>query len=143
MILLGVGLGLSSAPATESIMGVVRPDQAGVGSAVNDATRMVGGTLGVAIIGSVYASYYRHALAHLTIPAGAREAARSSYALTRRVAGQLSPHDARTLLTQADHGFLQGLHAGCAVAAAVCALGAVLVLAYLPAHPSPPTADNT
>ena len=62
MILLGSGLGLSTAPATESIMGVVRPEQAGAGSAVNDATRLVGGTLGVAIIGSVYASLYRSKL---------------------------------------------------------------------------------
>ncbi len=54
MVLLGGGLGLTSAPATESIMGVVRPDQAGAGSAVNDATREVGGTLGVAVIGSIF-----------------------------------------------------------------------------------------
>ncbi|MDQ6839295.1 MAG: MFS transporter, partial [Actinomycetota bacterium] len=46
MVLIGAGMGLTSAPATESIMGVVRPDQAGVGSAVNDATREIGGTLG-------------------------------------------------------------------------------------------------
>ena len=46
MVLLGGGLGLTTAPATDSIMGVVRPEQAGAGSAVNDATRQVGGTLG-------------------------------------------------------------------------------------------------
>jgi uncharacterized membrane protein YeiH len=51
MVVLGGGLGLTTAPATDSIMGVVRPEQAGAGSAVNDATRQIGGTLGVAIIG--------------------------------------------------------------------------------------------
>lgn len=46
MVLLGLGMGLTSAPATESVMGAVHTDQAGIGSAVNDATREVGGTLG-------------------------------------------------------------------------------------------------
>ena len=58
MVVYGLGMGLTSAPATESIMGAVAADQAGVGSAVNDSTRLLGGTLGVAVIGSVYASLY-------------------------------------------------------------------------------------
>ena len=53
MVLYGVGMGLTSAPATEAIMGVVPRAKAGVGSAVNDTTRLLGGTLGVAVIGSV------------------------------------------------------------------------------------------
>src|ERR1700724_2314991 len=58
MVLLGGGLGLTTAPATESIMGSLPADKAGVGSAVNDTTRELGGTLGVAIVGSVFASVY-------------------------------------------------------------------------------------
>ncbi len=58
MVLLGGGLGLTTAPATDSIMGVVRPEQAGAGSAVNDATRQVGGTLGVAVVGSIFSTLY-------------------------------------------------------------------------------------
>ncbi len=58
MVVLGTGMGLTSAPATEAIMGVVPKGKAGIGSAVNDATRLLGGTLGVAVIGSVYASLY-------------------------------------------------------------------------------------
>jgi hypothetical protein len=56
MVVLGTGMGLTSAPATEAIMGVVPRAKAGVGSAVNDATRLLSGALGVAVIGSVYAS---------------------------------------------------------------------------------------
>jgi EmrB/QacA subfamily drug resistance transporter len=52
MVVLGTGMGLTSAPATEAIMGVVPKAKAGVGSAVNDATRLLGGTLGVAVIGA-------------------------------------------------------------------------------------------
>src|SRR3954447_20636172 len=69
MVLLGTGMGLTSAPATEAIMGVVPRAKAGVGSAVNDATRLLGGTLGVAVIGSVYASLYASRLAS-TLPHG-------------------------------------------------------------------------
>jgi hypothetical protein len=58
MVLIGAGIGLTSAPATESIMGAVPRAKAGVGSAINDATRILGGTLGVAVIGSIYASLY-------------------------------------------------------------------------------------
>src|SRR5205823_11164502 len=58
MVFIGLGLGLTSAPATESILSVLPPAKAGVGSAVNDATREAGGTLGVAVIGSVFLSLY-------------------------------------------------------------------------------------
>ena len=51
-------MGLISAPATESILLVLPPARAGVGSAVNDATRELGGTLGVAVVGSLFSSVY-------------------------------------------------------------------------------------
>jgi hypothetical protein len=57
-VIMALGMALTMAPATESIMGSLPRDKAGVGSAVNDTTRQVGGALGVAIIGSVYSSVY-------------------------------------------------------------------------------------
>jgi hypothetical protein len=71
MLVLGTGMGLTSAPATEAIMGAVPKAKAGAGSAVNDATRLFGGTLGVAVIGSVAASLYSSRLAS-TAPATCR-----------------------------------------------------------------------
>ena len=68
MVVYGLGMGLTSAPATESIMGAISRAKAGVGSAVNDSTRLIGGTLGVAVIGSVYASVYGSRLT-ATLPA--------------------------------------------------------------------------
>jgi hypothetical protein len=67
MLMMGSGIGSISTPATESILSVLPPAKAGVGSAVNDATRETGGALGVAVIGSVYTSLYVSQLA-----AGAR-----------------------------------------------------------------------
>ena len=63
MVLMGLGLGLITTPATESIMQVLPPARAGVGSAVNDATRELGGTLGVAVVGSLFSSLYAARLA--------------------------------------------------------------------------------
>jgi hypothetical protein len=59
-LLFGCGLGLTQAPATESIMGSLPRARAGVGSAINDTTRQTGGALGVAIIGSVFFAAYHH-----------------------------------------------------------------------------------
>src|SRR5579863_1855598 len=69
MVLYGLGMGLTSAPATESIMGAISRAKAGVGSAVNDSTRLIGGTLGVAVIGSIFASVYGSRLT-ATLPVG-------------------------------------------------------------------------
>ena len=55
LVILGVGMGLAMAPATDSIMGSLPREKAGVGSAMNDTTREIGGALGVAIIGSLTA----------------------------------------------------------------------------------------
>ena len=63
MVLMGLGMGLISTPATESILLVLPPARAGVGSAVNDATRELGGTLGVAVVGSLFSSVYAGHLA--------------------------------------------------------------------------------
>ena len=58
MVLLAFGLSCITAPATEAVMGSLRADQFGAGAAVNNTTRELGGTLGVAVLGSVFASSY-------------------------------------------------------------------------------------
>src|SRR5213596_1827807 len=81
MVVCGTGMGLTSAPATEALMGVVPRAKAGVGSAVNEATRLLGGTLGVAVIGSVYASLYASRLMSALpgdVPAAVDQAAHHS-----------------------------------------------------------------
>ncbi len=59
-MVLAAGMANVMAPATESIMGSLPRAKAGVGSAVNDTTRQMGGALGVALLGSLLASVYRH-----------------------------------------------------------------------------------
>jgi EmrB/QacA subfamily drug resistance transporter len=139
MVLLGGGLGLTTAPATDSIMGVVRPEQAGAGSAVNDATRQVGGTLGVAVIGSVFATLYAGRLADSNLlgelPERAQQTMSEGLAQGLAVAAQAPPPLPGPLRSEVSGAFVAGLHAGSLTAAAVCTLGAVFALAVLPSHP--------
>lgn len=140
MVLLGGGLGLTTAPATDSIMGVVRPEQAGAGSAVNDATRQVGGTLGVAVIGSIFSTLYIRKLADSpvlqSLPAPARSTAEEGLAQGLAVAAQSPGSAAGAVRETVNDAFLSGMSAGCLTAAAVCLVGALFVLAVLPAHPT-------
>ena len=141
MIVMGTGIGLTSAPATESIMGAVSTAKAGVGSGVNDATRELGGTLGVAVIGSVYASLYADVFT-AGAPEQARESVGAAIGVTERLAAQGSGDAAAALRELAERGFFDGFSAGCLVAAGVCVAGAVFAAAVLPARPREPRATT-
>jgi EmrB/QacA subfamily drug resistance transporter len=142
MVVSGTGTGLTSAPATEAIMGVVPKAKAGVGSAVNDTTRLLGATLGVAVIGSVYASLFSsHLKAALPaeLPPSGSQAATDSVGAAFAVAHQagVTGHAAvgAELHAAASSSFLSGFSAGCLVAAGVSAAGAVMAALLLPAQP--------
>jgi hypothetical protein len=142
MVVLGTGMGLTSAPATEAIMGVVPKTKAGVGSAVNDATRLLGGTLGVAVIGSVYASLYASRLTDALpngLPATIVRTTNASVGAALTAAGKLAqaghPALATAIHNAASSAFFNAFHAANFVSAGVAAGGAVMALALLPAHP--------
>ncbi len=132
MVVMGLGLGLTTAPATESILSVLPAAKAGVGSAVNDATREAGGTLGVAVIGSVFTSIYVHHLAGTSVdalPHDVASAARDSVGAAIAAATHAVPSLRHQLVTDVNASFMSGLHVACLVAAGVCWLGAVGALA--------------
>jgi predicted MFS family arabinose efflux permease len=149
MVVLGTGMGLTSAPATEAIMGVIPKAKAGVGSAVNDATRLLGGTLGVAVIGSVYASLYTSRLTTalpIGSPATVDQTAHASLGAALTVADKLT-HAGHPALASAIHNadnsaFFHGFSAASYLAAGVVGAGAVIALALLPAHPTVSTDDG-
>lgn len=137
MMLLAVGMGLTMAPATESIMGSLPLSKAGVGSAMNDTTRQVGGTLGVAIIGSVLSSVYGtkviDALSGSPAPAAAIDAASESLGGALQLAQQLGPQGTQ-LAEIARSAFVSGMHSGALVAAIAAGVGALVAGLYLPSH---------
>jgi hypothetical protein len=113
-----------------------------VGSAVNDATRLLGGTLGVAVIGSVYASLYGSRLTG-TLPAAlpgrlsvlAHQSVGGAFAVSRQASAAGHPATGQAIRLAATHAFLHGLSIGCVVAGGVAAAGAVAAVAFLPAQP--------
>ncbi|MGZ4487233.1 MAG: MFS transporter [Nocardioides sp.] len=130
MVLMGLGMGLIATPATESIMLVLPPARAGVGSAVNDATRELGATLGVAVVGSLFSSVYAARLADGAFGAlagGRLDQAKDSVAVAIGLAGR----DPR-LVSAAQDSFIAGLHAGCLLVAGVCYAGALVAAFSLP-----------
>ena len=145
VLVYGLGMGLTSAPATESIMGAISAAKAGVGSAVNDSTRLVGGTLSVAVLGSVYASVYGARLT-ATMPAGvpgrvaaiAHQSVGAAYAAAGKIAALGHPVLGQALQHASTNAFLRGLTTGALVAGGVAAVGAVLAILFLPAQPAQP-----
>jgi EmrB/QacA subfamily drug resistance transporter len=135
LALLGCGMGFVMAPATESIMGSLPLAKAGVGSAMNDTTRQVGGALGVAVLGSILAAGYGAAIQPTvrSAPPPIAEAAGDSIGAATTIAAQLGPQG-QGLLDAARSAFLQGLGDALQVGAGAAAAAALLVLLFLPAR---------
>jgi EmrB/QacA subfamily drug resistance transporter len=138
LIVLAVGLALVMPPATESIMGSLPLAKAGVGSAVNDTTRQVGGALGVAVLGSVMSSTYRprvsDAIAGSPIPPETASAVTDQVGAAMRAAAEIGGEPGRALAAAASSGFADGMSISFMIGAAALALGALIVALYLPAR---------
>jgi EmrB/QacA subfamily drug resistance transporter len=138
MAVISAGMGLVMAPATESIMGSLPRSKAGVGSAMNDTTRQMGGALGVAIIGSVLATSYRpgitRGLAALHLPDQVVSVARDSVGGALAVAATLPPGVRDAVSSVAKHEFVHGFGGALRVGGVVLLVAAAVVFAFLPAH---------
>ena len=129
--IMGAGMGLVMAPSGNSIMSVLPAEQYGAGSAVNDTVQELGGSLGIAVIGSVVASSFRHSLAASGLPAPVVKAAQPSIADADAVAahaGPFAPH----VLEIAHNSFTTAMTTGFTVAGAIAVSAAVLIALALP-----------
>ncbi len=140
-MLMAFGMGNVMAPATDSIMGSLPREKAGVGSAMNDTTRQTGGAIGVAVLGSILASKFRGTIttdgASHHLPAAVIAAAKSDVGTALRVAhSPVGAPYASTLTAIAKHGFVTSFHVAAVVGAVVLLLAAAGVFAWLPARAS-------
>jgi DHA2 family multidrug resistance protein-like MFS transporter len=149
----GLGGGMVMAPATTVTMSVVPREKAGVGSAVTNTVRIIGGALGVAILGSVLSAVYRGRLEGgpvSALPPGLRDEAAESLggtvAAIGKVAGgvqdgSLPPSAMRNLpglVDTANDAFLHAMHTAVLVSVGAALLAALLVRIYLPGRIPPP-----
>ncbi|MDQ3943749.1 MAG: DHA2 family efflux MFS transporter permease subunit [Actinomycetota bacterium] len=135
LVVLAGGMGLSMAPSTTGIMASLPLGKAGVGSAVNDTTRELGGALGVAVLGSLLASRYASSLSEAVgglVPAPALEAAKSSLGGALGVARSLGGPAGESVAAAARSAFVDAMSTSLTVAAAVVLLAALLVSRYYP-----------
>jgi EmrB/QacA subfamily drug resistance transporter len=134
IVTMAVGMGLSMAPSTTGIMASVPLRKAGVGSAVNDTTRELGGALGVAVLGSLLASKFTAALpaSVLGLPGPARTAVRSSLGGALGVARSLPPAVGVPLEAAAKGAYVDAMSVSLVAAAIVTMAAAVMVRRFYP-----------
>ena len=129
LVLLGCGMSLTAAPATGSIMSAVPHAKAGVGSAVNDTTREVGGALGIAVLGSIASAVYRSSidLDGLPLPPPVREAAEESVGAATVISKGLP--GGGELASRAGRAFTEAFNVTSRVAVALTLVTAAVVAA--------------
>jgi EmrB/QacA subfamily drug resistance transporter len=134
--MMGVGMSLAMSPATDSIMGSLPKAKAGIGSAMNDVVREVGGTLGVAVLGSVLASSYGDGMdgAVRGLTPEAAEAASDSVGGAHEVAAQIGGEAAVRLSHLANESFVGAMTTTATLAAGVALAGALIAAAFLPSR---------
>ena len=124
-------MGAAMTPATSAITEALPASQQGVGSAMNDLSRELGGALGIAVVGSVLSSVYRNHFALPHLPAGAPPVpsnvlmqAKDSFAMAAHVGGPIA--DAGST------AFVDGLQAALIICSVAALAAAVLVGVLLP-----------
>jgi EmrB/QacA subfamily drug resistance transporter len=140
LFVLAIGLANVMAPGTGAVMAAVPQAKAGVGSAMNDLFRQLGGALGVAVIGSAINTVYRDrvAAAVAALPAPAADAAGDSVGAAVAIAGQLGGAAGDALAVTARAGFTDALGVAAVVAAGVAILTAAFVYRARPARAMEP-----
>ena len=137
LVIIAAGLSLSMVPATESIMGSLPPGKAGVGSAMNDTTREVGGALGVAILGTILTSHYTTAIAKAfgSLPPPMVALAKSSVGGAIQVGQNVGGQAGQALVAIAKSTFITGMGSSLEIAAVVALVGAGISALWLPNRP--------
>ncbi|GAA0576679.1 MFS transporter [Paractinoplanes ferrugineus] len=145
---MGVGMANVMPSATESIMAALPREKAGVGSAVSNTIRQLGGALGVAVLGAILSSAYRSHLGSATdgLPAAAADVAKESISGAYGVAEQAGSA-APALLSGANDAFLTAMHYAAIGSVVFALLGAVVALVWLPGKrpataPAPTSAEG-
>jgi hypothetical protein len=146
LVIFGFGAGLALPALTDTVMAAVPERDAGVGSAVNDVSRQLGGALGVAVIGSyvsrAYHTHLHHLLAGGTVPASVARTAGSSIGVARQAARALPPDVAATVTRAADQAFVTAITSGFKASLVVVGLAFVVAATMVPRRMRPAQYDE-
>jgi len=133
LVLLAAGMGLTMSPSTEAIMSSLPQAKAGIGSAMNDTTRELGGALGVAVLGTAFGTAYRSSIGDIGagLPPDVAERVSSSLGETLQVLPQLGARSGE-ILAAAQGAFVDGMDTAFTLGAVVAFAGAVVTAFTLP-----------
>jgi EmrB/QacA subfamily drug resistance transporter len=133
LILLAAGMGLTMSPSTEAIMSSLPQAKAGIGSAMNDTTRELGGALGVAVLVTAFGSAYQSSIGDVGagLPPEIAERVTSSLGETFQVLDRLGPRSSE-VLTAAQSAFVDGMDKALTLGALVAFAGAIVAAFTLP-----------
>jgi EmrB/QacA subfamily drug resistance transporter len=141
LILNGCGIGFTMSPATSAIMNSLPPNRAGIGSAMNDTTRQLGGALGVAILGALMNSIYRSDVGVLSsqsgLAGGVMETIRGSVQSAMVAAKGLAPELANLVVKTSRQAFVNGMKEAFFAASIAMVLAAVMAIIILPNRVKP------
>ncbi len=142
--LLGMGMGLTMAPSTTAVMDAIPESKAGVGSATNDASREIGGALGIAIGGSVLNEIYQNTIAIPNSAMGNSGLIESSFPAAIKIGSQMLASgnmEGADLIASAKEAFIEGMIGACIVAGCVALVAAFLVKWKMP-EDDPPSEEE-
>jgi hypothetical protein len=136
LFLLAIGMANVMAPGTGAVMGAVPQAKAGVGSAMNDLMRQLGGALGVAVVGSVMNTVYRDRMADAVsgLPAQAALAAGDSVGAAVSIGGRIGGPAGQALASVARTSFVEAFGTAAIVASLVALATALFVFRAMPAR---------
>jgi len=136
LLVLGSGMGFTMSPATNSVMNSLPPERAGIGSAMNDTTRQLGGALGVAVLGSLMNGVYRASVNSVRaldgMSAGMMEEVRSSIQNAHILAQGLGADLREVVVNASSQAFVNGVQTSFFVASLVMLLASIIALKLLP-----------
>ena len=131
--LLGLGMGLTMAPSTTAIMEAIPHNKAGVGSATNDASREIGGALGIAIGGSILNQIYQSSLVIPESLMTYKGVLMNSFPSAMRIGAEAENRaDGALLIASAQDAFVEGMVGSCYITAVVAILAAIIVWTMMP-----------
>jgi len=145
---IGMGIGLVIAPGSNAIIGTLPPDKVGAGSGLRSMVQLLGGSFGVAIVGSLATSRYQSEIHQAfagplhRVPAAARPAIGSQIGDAVAAARTLPPGLSRAVTTAANQAFVNGIRLSAVVGVVVMVLATVGAALYIPARMDPPAADE-
>lgn len=133
MLVMMTGMSLTMTPATNMLMSAIPRNRAGMGSAMNDTTRELGGALGIAVLGSLLSSVYSSKIATSIklLPAQAQEIASNSLAGALAVADKMGPLG-KSLTLSAKQAWMSGLSSAVSIAAGIVIVAAIIASIWLP-----------